>query len=231
MNLRILANQKILNRDFIVSGVYTTTSGDLTANMKSAFLNYADLEKLYSDNGYKLKPNVVYVNTTNSKYTTQIKQKVNELGYSQSSQEQMASMFNQMIDILTYVLSGIAAISLIVSAIMIIVVMYISVVERTKEIGIIKAIGARAKDIRRIFVSEAFLIGFFSGAIGLIGAYFIMRGINLMSNKLFAVSVVLIKREYAILGVIVSIVISTLAGLLPANKAARLDPVESLRRE
>ncbi|MFT8340672.1 MAG: ATP-binding cassette domain-containing protein [Clostridium beijerinckii] len=231
VNLRILANQKILNRDFIVSGVYTTTSGDLTANMKSAFLNYADLEKLYSDNGYKLKPNVVYVNTTNSKYTPQIKQKVNELGYSQSSQEQMASMFNQMIDILTYVLSGIAAISLIVSAIMIIVVMYISVVERTKEIGIIKAIGARAKDIRRIFVSEAFLIGFFSGAIGLIGAYFIMRGINLMSNKLFAVSVVLIKREYAILGVTVSIVISTLAGLLPANKAARLDPVESLRRE
>ncbi|CUU50731.1 ABC transporter ATP-binding protein/permease [Clostridium beijerinckii] len=231
VNLRILANQKILNRDFIVSGVYTTTSGDLTANMKSAFLNYADLEKLYSDNGYKLKPNVVYVNTTNSKYTSQIKQKVNELGYSQSSQEQMASMFNQMIDILTYVLSGIAAISLIVSAIMIIVVMYISVVERTKEIGIIKAIGARAKDIRRIFVSEAFLIGFFSGAIGLIGAYLIMRGINLMSNKLFGVSVVLIKREYAILGVIVSIVISTLAGLLPANKAARLDPVESLRRE
>lgn len=231
VNLRILANQKILNRDFIVSGVYTTTSGDLTANMKSAFLNYSDLEKLYSDNGYKLKPNVVYVNTTNSKYTPQIKQKVNELGYSQSSQEQMASMFNQMIDILTYVLSGIAAISLIVSAIMIIVVMYISVVERTKEIGIIKAIGARAKDIRRIFVSEAFLIGFFSGAIGLVGAYLIMRGINLMSNKLFGVSVVLIKREYAILGVIVSIVISTLAGLLPANKAARLDPVESLRRE
>ncbi len=231
VNLRILANQKILNRDFIVSGVYTTTGGDLTANMKSAFLNYSDLEKLYSDNGYKLKPNVVYVNTTNSKYTPQIKQKVNELGYSQSSQEQMASMFNQMIDILTYVLSGIASISLIVSAIMIIVVMYISVVERTKEIGIIKAIGARAKDIRRIFVSEAFLIGFFSGAIGLIGAYFIMRGINLMSNKLFGVSVVLIKREYAILGVIVSIVISTLAGLLPANKAARLDPVESLRRE
>ncbi|MBE6089706.1 MAG: ATP-binding cassette domain-containing protein [Clostridium beijerinckii] len=231
VSLRILANQKILNRDFIVSGVYTTTGGDLTANMKSAFLNYSDLEKLYSDNGYKLKPNVVYVNTTNSKYTPEIKQKVNELGYSQSSQEQMASMFNQMIDILTYVLSGIAAISLIVSAIMIIVVMYISVVERTKEIGIIKAIGARSKDIRRIFVSEAFLIGFFSGAIGLVGAYLIMRGINLMSNKLFGVSVVLIKREYAILGVIVSIVISTLAGLLPANKAARLDPVESLRRE
>ena len=231
VNLHILVNQKVLNKDFIISGIYTTTGGDLTAAMKSVFLNYSDLEKFYSDNNYKLKPNVVYVNTTSSKYTTGIKEKVKELGYSESSQEQMASMFNQMIDILTYVLSGIAAISLVVSAIMIIVVMYISVVERTKEIGIIKAIGARKKDIRRIFVSEAFLIGLFSGVIGLVGAYFIAKGINIMSNKLFDVSLVLIKKFYGILGVGVSIVISTLAGLLPANKAAKLDPVESLRRE
>lgn len=231
VNLHILVNQKVLNKDFIISGIYTTTGGDLTAAMKSVFLNYSDLEKFYSDNNYKLKPNVVYVNTTSSKYTTRIKEKVKELGYSESSQEQMTSMFNQMIDILTYVLSGIAAISLVVSAIMIIVVMYISVVERTKEIGIIKAIGARKKDIRRIFVSEAFLIGLFSGTIGLVGAYFISKGINIMSNKLFDVSLVLIKNFYGILGIGVSIVISTLAGLLPANKAAKLDPVESLRRE
>jgi putative ABC transport system permease protein len=231
VNLHILVNQRIINRDFVVSGIYTSTGGDLTATMKSVFLNYSDLEKLYSDNSYKLKPNVVYVNTTSSKYTSGIKERIKELGYSEYSQEQMASMFSQMIDILTYVLSGIAAISLVVSAIMIIVVMYISVVERTKEIGIVKAIGARAKDIRRIFVSEAFLIGFFSGAIGLISSYFIMKGANIMSNKLFGISVVLIKKKYGIFGVVVSIVISTLAGLLPANKAANLDPVESLRRE
>lgn len=231
INLRMLVNQKILNKEFIISGIYTTTGSDLTATLKSAFLNYSDLEKLYSDNNTTLKPNVVYVNTSNSQYTSGIKEKVKELGYSQSSQEQMVAMFNQMIDILTYVLSGIAAISLVVSAIMIIVVMYISVVERTKEIGIIKAIGAREKDIRRIFVSEAFLIGFFSGTIGLLGAYLLMKGINIMSNRLFDISVVLMKNAYGILGVCLSIVISTLAGLLPANKAAKLDPVESLRRE
>jgi len=231
VNLHILVNQKVLNKDCIISGIYTTTGGDLTATMKSVFLNYSDLEKFYSDNSYKLKPNVVYVNTTSSKYTTGIKEKVKELGYSESSQEQMASMFNQMIDILTYVLSGIAAISLVVSAIMIIVIMYISVVERTKEIGIIKAIGARKKDIRRIFVSEAFLIGLFSGAIGIAFSYVLAKGINIMSNKLFGLSLVLIKNYYGIFGVSVSIFISTLAGLLPANKAAKLDPVESLRRE
>jgi len=231
VNLRILVNQKILNKDFIISGIYTATGGDLTAAMKSVFLNYSDLEKLYSDNDNKLKPNIIYVNTTSDKYTAGIREKIKELGYSGSSQDQLISMFNQMIDILTYVLSGIAAISLGVSAIMIIVVMYIGVVERTKEIGIIKAIGAREKDIRRIFVSEAFLIGVFSGIIGFTCAYFFMRSINVISNKLFGISVVLIKSSYGIFGISISIAISTLAGLLPANKAARLDPVESLRRE
>ena len=173
----------------------------------------------------------MYLNTPSEKYTDGIKEKVKELGYSGSSQEQMLNMFNSMISILTYVLSGISAVSLVVSAIMIVVIMYISVVERTKEIGIIKAIGGRGKDIRKIFVLEAFLIGCFSGIIGLAFAYALMKGINIKSIKLFGINLVLIKKSYAAFGLILSIVISVLAGLLPANKAARLDPVESLRRE
>ena len=91
---------------------------------------------------------------------------------------------------------------LLVSAIMILVVLYISVVERTKEIGVLKTIGARRKDIKRIFVSEAF-------------------GINVVN----------ITPAYALFGVGASIIISMIAGIMPASKAAKLDPVESLRRE
>jgi ABC-type antimicrobial peptide transport system permease subunit len=173
----------------------------------------------------------MYINVASDKYTTAIKEKINELGYSESSQEQMTEMFNSMINILTYVLSGIAAISLLVSTIMIVIVMYISVSERIKEIGIIKAIGGREKDIRRIFISEAFLIGVFSGVIGFGAAFLLMKVLNIVSDKLFGIDLVLIKNYYGIFGVLVSIVISTVSGLLPANKAAKLDPVESLRRE
>jgi len=231
VTLNILRGQKVINKEFVVSGIFTAAGADLSTIMKSVFLNYSDLEKWYSDNKYELKPNVIYLKAANDKYANEIKDKVKEFGYSGSSQEQMLDMFNQMINILTYVLSGISAVALVVSTIMIVVIMYISVVERTMEIGIIKAIGARGKDIRRIFMCEAFLIGIFGGISGVAFAFIAMKNINIMSNKLFNVDLVLMKNSYKIFGVVLSVVISTLAGLLPANKAAKLDPVESLRRE
>lgn len=229
--LNILVGGKIISNEFTISGIYTTAGGDLTAIMKSVFLNYSDLEKMYTDNKAQLNPNVMYINTDNEKYAEGIKAKVKELGYSGSSQEEMMEMFNQMINIITYVLSGISGVSLIVSTIMIIVIMYISISERTKEIGIIKAIGARGKDIRRIFMCEAFLIGLFGGIIGVAFALLAMKSINSMSNKLFHIDLVIMKNSYKAFGLALSIIISTLAGLLPANKASRLDPVDSLRRE
>ena len=85
----------------------------------------------------------------------------------------MTGIFSKLLDIFTYILTGVAGISLFVSAIMILTVLYISVVERTQEIGVIKAIGGRKKDVRRIFVSESFLLGVFSGIIGVSIAFLV----------------------------------------------------------
>lgn len=136
-----------------------------------------------------------------------------------------------MLNVLTAVTTGIAAISLVVSSIMILVVLYISVVERTKEIGLLRAIGARSKDIKRIFVSEAFLIGLCSGIIGLTGAFLISIVVNKASMEIFDIKVMNVTLMYALTGIVISTIVSMGAGLFPANKAAKLDPVDSLRTE
>ena len=153
------------------------------------------------------------------------------MGYSGSMQEAMTDMFSDMLTIITDVLTGIAAISLIVSAIMILVVLNISVVERTKEIGVLKALGARRKDIRRIFVSEAFLIGLSAGALGDLVTWILSLIANHFSQAMFEINVVAITPQYVISGLVISILISMLAGMMPANRASKLDPVDSLRKE
>jgi ABC-type antimicrobial peptide transport system permease subunit len=104
-------------------------------------------------------------------------------------------------------------------------------VERTQEIGVIKAIGGRKKDIRRIFVSESFLIGLFSGILGVGIAYLITVVGNIVVENLFDTAILNMTPAFAVFGIVTSVIISMVAGLMPAQKAARLDPVEALRHD
>ncbi|MDD6772234.1 ABC transporter ATP-binding protein/permease [Inconstantimicrobium porci] len=231
ITLNISIDEHSYKNDFTVSGIYSPGATTPMSDMDMTYVNYNDLKELLKNENYELKPTTMYLITDNKNYTEGIKSEIEKLGYGGSSQEIMTKMFTQMIDMITYVLAGISGISLLVSAIMILVVLYISVVERTKEIGVLKAIGARRKDIKRIFVSEAFLIGLFSGVIALGISSIIMMAANTVSNKAFGINVVNITPAYALFGVGASIIISMIAGIMPASKAAKLDPVESLRRE
>jgi ABC-type antimicrobial peptide transport system permease subunit len=186
---------------------------------------------LASENDYDIEPTSLYLLTSDAKNTEEIKLKIQEMGYQGSKQEQMLGMFTEMIDIITYVLAAISGISLLVSAIMILVVLYISVVERTKEIGVLKAIGARRKDIKRIFTAEAFLIGLTSGLIGVGTAYGLSKIINIVTDNMYQVNVVSVNLNNVLFGVGVSVIISIIAGLYPAASASKLDPVVALRRD
>lgn len=219
---------KTITKTVKVVGIYEASG---SGQVSTLLLPYSDLAKIFKDNGLSLKANVVYLTATNKQYTSSIKQAAKDKGFAGSMQEQMTEMFDSILSVLTYVLTAIAAVSLLVSAIMILVVLNISVVERTQEIGVMKALGARRKDIRRIFSSEAFLLGLASGIVGIALTWLLAQGINSFTQSAFKAAVVSLTPQYALTGLLISIVISMIAGILPANHASKLDPVEALRKE
>ena len=219
---------KTITKTVKVVGIYEASG---PGQVSTLLLPYSDLAKIFKDNGLSLKANVVYLTATDKQYTSSIKQAAKDKGFAGSMQEQMAEMFDSILSVLTYVLTAIAAVSLLVSAIMILVVLNISVVERTQEIGVMKALGARRKDIRRIFSSEAFLLGLASGIVGIALTWLLAQGINSFTQSAFKAAVVSLTPQYALTGLLISIVISMIAGILPANHASKLDPVEALRKE
>lgn len=147
--------------------------------------------------------------------------------------KQMTSIMSQMINTITLILTAFAGISLIVSSIMIGILTYVSVVERTKEIGILRAIGARKKDITRIFIAEAGLIGFVSGAVGVI----VSSGLALPISKTIAKALKIdnfsagLDIKSAVGLVLLSVILTLIASVIPSRMAAKKDPVEALRTE
>ena len=144
----------------------------------------------------------------------------------------ISSLSGSIMDAVTYVLIAFSSISLVVSCIMIAIITYISVLERTKEIGILRALGARKKDIKRVFNAETFLIGVFSGLLGIIIAELLTFPANEIIEKLSDLpNVAQLNPIHAIILVIISVTLTVIGGLIPASIASKKDPVEALRTE
>jgi putative ABC transport system permease protein len=147
----------------------------------------------------------------------------------------LLDVYKNIINISTTVLLFFASISLVVSSIMIGIITYNSVIERTKEIGILRAIGARKIDISRLFKAEASLIGFFSGTVGVLIAYLITFIFNGIFNNLgfdFDLShIANLSPLHALLLVVISVILTYIASLIPARIASKKDPVVALRTE
>lgn len=144
----------------------------------------------------------------------------------------MMKSVSQIIDTISYVLIAFVAISLIVSSIMIGIITYISVLERTKEIGILRAIGASKKDISRVFNAETFIVGLISGLLGIGITILLTIPINSLIYHLAGVTVTAMVPPVAgVVLVIISMLLTIIAGLIPAKMASKKDPVEALRTE
>lgn len=144
----------------------------------------------------------------------------------------LMSSITTIVDVISYVLIAFVSISLIVSSIMIGVITYISVLERTKEIGILRAIGARKKDISRVFNAETFIIGLISGLLGIGITLLLNIPINIVIESLSGIKqVATLPTTGAILLILISILLTVVAGLIPSRYASKKDPVVALRSE
>ena len=142
------------------------------------------------------------------------------------------SSVSTVIDTISYVLIAFVSISLVVSSIMIGIITYISVLERTKEIGILRSIGASKHDVSRVFNAETMIVGLVSGSLGILITLLINIPVNIIIKALTGISnVAALPLAGAIILIIISIVLTMIAGLIPAKVASRKDPVIALRSE
>lgn len=154
--------------------------------------------------------------------------KINYVDYAKT----ITSLTGSIMDAITIVLVGFSSISLVVSSIMISIITYISVLERTKEIGILRSIGARKKDITRVFNAENFLIGLFSGLMGVCITLILSKPIShILYNYTELNNLASLKVSHAIIMIIISIVVTLIGGAIPSKMASKKDPVIALRSE
>ena len=141
-------------------------------------------------------------------------------------------MINGVVDIVTIALVAFTALSLVVSTVMIGIITFVSVMERVKEIGVIRSLGGRKKDVAHLFNAETFIIGMGGGLFGLGVTYLIQLFLNLVIGTLFGIpNIANLPILAAILVLVGSALLTTIAGLVPASSAAKQDPVVALRTE
>ena len=191
------------------------------------------------------KPSAIYIYAKDFKAKDEIKNIIAEYNQIQENNGNEDNVINysdlvgmlmssvtDIVDIVSYVLIGFVSISLVVSSIMIGIITYISVLERTKEIGILRAIGASKKDISRVFNAETLIVGLIAGLFGIGITLLINIPINLIIDNLAGINnLSALPLVGGIILVAISVILTVVAGLIPAKMASHKDPVEALRTE
>ena len=198
-------------------------------------LGYQDLEEptmiSFYFNSFDSKENFIdFIDNYNNKMKNSNNED-KEIKYTDTTGILMSSV-KKVVNTVSYVLIAFVSISLVVSSIMIAIITYISVLERTKEIGILRSVGASKKDITHVFNAETFIEGLISGLLGIGVTLLLCIPINIIINNLINVNNIATLPIYGAIGLIVlSVVLTLIAGIIPSNMASKKDPVEALRTE
>ena len=233
----ILASMKTMDLNGVAGSYLPTSISIYPNNFETKYLvtDYLDAwnkeDKVVTFNNYN--EDFTTVNGTSSLTYAQRTADSGKIKYTDSV-EIIINLINTMINIVTYALVAFTALALVVSTVMVAIITYVSVVERIKEIGVIRALGGRKRDVSYLFNAETFIIGLSSGVFGII----ITGLISLLANVLVKVasqgrvaSIAHLTIPTSLIMILLSVVLTSIAGLIPARSAARKDPVVALRTE
>ena len=225
-----IAKTQLVNKDINVFTGYEF-EGDYTLDVVSRMLGLANIDD----------PSLINIYPRNYDAKDNIKRIIDEYNNEQQNDNKIVytdyvgilmSGITNIINVITYILVAFVAISLVVSSIMISIITYISVLERTKEIGILRAIGASKKDVSRVFNAETIIEGFVAGVFGILVTLLLCIPINKIVYNLFSVTnIAKLPISGGIGLIIISVILTVIAGLIPSRMASKKDPVESLRSE
>ena len=231
VSISIIDNYKVIDFDIEITGISKNSSISLIDDNMHCYIEYSFLKEVYEDYDLELNPNSLKIKIDDKNNINYIKKKLEKINLEASNNDDLFKELNSYLDIATFVLSSFSSLSLIVSIIMISIIINITVLERTKEIGLLRSIGYSKKNINDIFTSEAVTLGLVIGLFSYFMSSKIIGIIKEIVNNKFDINLKTNASKYFIFGVLLSVLITMISSYFPSKKASNYDPINALKCE